>query len=205
LDPAVSDRVRNDLGVTPLNFYGCFEVGRVAAECPARDGLHVNEDHCIVEIVPDPIAGDDQQGYALLTALHSWAMPFLRYRIGDRVCWRPGRCSCGSVFRRIAAPAGRDDDLLVLPGGRILSSFRCIFVLREHKPILRYRAIQEALDRLTILIVASEPMPPDSVNRIRSALLEIIGEPMQIDIQFVDDIPNEGPKFRSFISRLPKR
>ena len=203
LDELLRAQLVADFAVDPYNFYGSLEIGRIAAECPAREGLHVNTDHVILESRNgDRPAGEDEPGTVLVTALNARAMPFIRYRLGDRVVRLSKPCSCGSPFPLIAAPLGREGDIIALPSGRIVSPFWCFFVLRRHLDILRFRIIQERVDHLTVLLVTQSPWPESTLAELRREVLDQIGEPVTIDVRVVDAIPEEKDKFRSFVSRL---
>ena len=204
LDELLRAQVREDLGLDPYNFYGCLEIGRIAAECPAREGLHVNVDHVILETWRgDRPAADGEDGLTLVTGLNARTMPFLRYEIGDRIVRLAQRCSCGSTLPLIGPPWGRADDLMVLPSGRRLPALRCTLVLRHHLSILRFRIIQEKVDQLTVLLVTRNPWEQGMIDELRRELLEQLGERLTIHIQCVDTIPDEKEKFRAFISLLP--
>ena len=79
--PEVIEAVRAELGLEVFNFYGALEVGRIAWECPAHEGLHINLDHLIVECLDEP-GGAPEAGTVVVTAIDRRAMPFLRYRLG---------------------------------------------------------------------------------------------------------------------------
>lgn len=204
LDELLRAQVSEDLGLDPYCFYGCMETGRIAAECPAREGLHVNTDHVVLETWRgDAPAAEGEAGTVLVTALNAWSMPLLRYRLGDRVVRLGRRCSCGSPLPLIERPLGRDDDIMLLPSGCMISPFRCIFVLRQFTSIVQYRMIQETVDHLTLLLVTRGPWARETIEELRRKLLEQLGEPLTIDIRLVDVIPEERDKFRAFITRLP--
>ena len=98
----------------------------VAGECvEARDGLHVNEDHFLPEIV-DPATGEPlpagQEGELVLTALTKEALPMLRYRTGDVTRLDPAPCRCGRTTVRMARVKGRTDDMLVIKGVNVYPS-----------------------------------------------------------------------------------
>src|SRR5574337_426553 len=83
LDPVVRRRVSDDLDVDFLNFYGSVESGRIAWECAAHEGLHINADCVILERAADTeLSGAGSS--VIVTNLNSFAMPFIRYRLGDR-------------------------------------------------------------------------------------------------------------------------
>jgi phenylacetate-CoA ligase len=205
LNESLRAQIHEDLGLDPYCFYACIEVGRIAAECQMREGLHVNSDHLILETWRgDGPAARGEPGTVLLTGLNAWSMPLLRYRIGDRVVRLAGQCSCGSPLPLIDRPLGREDEAILLPSGRIVSPRRCNHVLREFTSILQFRMIQETVDRVTLLLVTKEPWTPKTTDDLRQKLLEQLGEPLAINIQFVDAIPEERDKFRAFMSRLPR-
>ena len=116
------------LGLTAVDFYGLSEVigPGVAAECAeARDGLHVNEDHFLVEIV-DPATGERLgpgcEGELCFTSLTKEALPMIRYRTGDLSALTLEPCPCGRTFARMARVKGRTDDMIVVRGVNVYPS-----------------------------------------------------------------------------------
>jgi phenylacetate-coenzyme A ligase PaaK-like adenylate-forming protein len=121
-------RIEELLGLRALDIYGLSEVigPGVAAEClEAADGLHVNEDHFLVEAV-DPQTGapvpDGTAGELVFTTVTREALPLLRYRTGDVASLRHGTCECGRTLVRMSKVAGRRDDMLVLRGVNVYPS-----------------------------------------------------------------------------------
>lgn len=119
--PAMRDELEEQLGVTATNIYGLTEIigPGVASECLRKNGLHVQEDHFLCEIV-DPQTGlplaDGDRGELVITTLTREAMPVVRYRTGDLTrCWREP-CACGRTTARIDWLTGRVDDMLVIRG-----------------------------------------------------------------------------------------
>ena len=109
-------------GCPAVDFYGLSEIigPGVAGECvEARDGLHVNEDHFLPEIV-DPRSGAPlpagDEGELVLTSLTKEALPMIRYRTGDVTRLEPAPCRCGRTTVRMARVKGRTDDMLVIKG-----------------------------------------------------------------------------------------
>jgi phenylacetate-coenzyme A ligase PaaK-like adenylate-forming protein len=116
------------LGLRALDIYGLSEVigPGVAAECyEAADGLHVNEDHFIVEAV-DPASGepvpDGTPGELVFTTVTKQALPLLRYRTGDIASLNREPCRCGRTLARMSKVIGRRDDMLVLSGVNVYPS-----------------------------------------------------------------------------------
>src|ERR1700722_5752096 len=121
-------RIEGLLGIRALDIYGLSEVigPGVAAECVvAADGLHVNEDHFLVEAL-DPVSGlpvpDGQLGELTFTAMTKQALPLLRYRTGDIASLHRGRCECGRTLAKMSKVTGRKDDMLVIRGVNVYPS-----------------------------------------------------------------------------------
>ncbi len=115
--------LENGLGIEAFNVYGMTEtggVGTLGQDCPAHDGIHVWEDHYIIEILDkntkEPLS-DGEEGELCVTSLTRSAMPIIRFRTGDltRIVSRT-TCSCGRTHVRIAPITGRVDDMLIIKG-----------------------------------------------------------------------------------------
>ena len=125
---AMRSRIEELLGLRALDIYGLSEVigPGVAAEClVAADGLHVNEDHFLVEAV-DPQVGrpvpDGTPGELVFSTLTKEALPLLRYRTGDVAALRRGSCECGRTLVKMSKVTGRRDDMLVIRGVNVYPS-----------------------------------------------------------------------------------
>jgi phenylacetate-CoA ligase len=115
-------------GCPAVDFYGLSEIigPGVASECvEARDGLHLNEDHFLPEIV-DPRTGaprpDGEEGELVLTSLTKEALPMIRYRTGDVTRLDRAPCRCGRTTVRMARIKGRTDDMLIIKGVNVYPS-----------------------------------------------------------------------------------
>lgn len=117
-------KLQDAYGFRAYDCYGLSEMNGpgVAFECPRQDGLHIWEDHYLVEIV-DPRTGDPlppgETGELVLTTLQREAMPLLRYRTGDLTSLIEEPCGCGRTHRRIARMKGRADDMMIVRGVNI--------------------------------------------------------------------------------------
>lgn len=118
---ALRQTVQAGLGIPALDIYGLSEVmgPGVAIECPCQDGLHLNGNHFMAEII-DPITGeilpDGEEGELVITTLTKEALPLARYRTRDLTRIIPGKCACGRDGTRIARIRGRSDDMLIIKG-----------------------------------------------------------------------------------------
>ncbi len=125
---ALRVRLQDLLGLRALDIYGLSEVigPGVASECVvAADGLHVNEDHFLVEAI-DPVTGrpvpDGTPGELVFSTVTKEALPLLRYRTGDIASLRRGTCACGRTLARMSKVSGRRDDMLVIRGVNVYPS-----------------------------------------------------------------------------------
>jgi phenylacetate-CoA ligase len=115
------------LGVSATDNYGLSEVmgPGVAGECDCACGLHVNEDHLLLEIV-DPASGEPleygEQGELVITTLTKEAFPLLRYRTHDLTALDPSRCECGRTLARMKKVRQRTDDMFIVRGVNVFPS-----------------------------------------------------------------------------------
>jgi phenylacetate-CoA ligase len=119
--------IEERLAIKAQEAYGLTELGGpgVAFDCEAQDGLHINEDHFLAEVV-DPLTLEPvpmgEKGELLLTSLQRRAMPMIRYRSKDITRLRRETCSCGRTFLRMDKVLGRTDDMLSISGVNIFPS-----------------------------------------------------------------------------------
>ena len=174
------------LGITALDIYGLSEVmgPAVSMECPAKQGLHLAEDHFIPEIV-DPGSGaplaDGETGELVLTCVTKEALPLLRYRTGDLTRLQRGECACGRTTTRMSKPVGRTDDMLIIRGvnvfpSQIEAALLQVEGLEPHYELHLDRG-ESRMDDLTVRVEASDGLLGDEdvysiVGRTLSATLQ---------------------------------
>jgi phenylacetate-CoA ligase len=201
LDEVLRRQLLADRPVELRNFYGCVEIGRIAWECAAHEGLHINTDCVIVELEDEtgmPGAGKS----VVVTNLNSLASPFIRYRLGDRCQFIEQPCSCGSPFPLMKAPMGREWDVIQLPSGRLISPWGCNLFLRDLGNLEQFRLIQERADLLTLQLKFSVRPDPKLLEKLRGQLRQHMGEPVTIRIEQRDHFDEETLKFRAFVSKV---
>jgi len=124
---AMRDQIEDAMGITAIDIYGLSEVmgPGVAAECVHQNGLHVFEDHFLIEILDpqttEPVP-DGEQGEVVFTTLTKEGIPVIRYRTRDISRLVPGKCACGRTFRRMERVTGRTDDMLIIRGVNVYPS-----------------------------------------------------------------------------------
>ncbi|MDO8848446.1 MAG: phenylacetate--CoA ligase [Coriobacteriia bacterium] len=120
-------QIEEILGLKAIDIYGLSEVmgPGVAAECTEQHGLHVNEDHFIIEILdPETLrpVPDGEQGEVVFTTITKQGIPLVRYRTRDISRIVTGECACGRTFRRMERITGRTDDMLIIRGVNVYPS-----------------------------------------------------------------------------------
>lgn len=200
LDAPTRDAVERDFDAEIFVFYGAIETGRIGWECRAHDGLHLNADRLILEVVEEPGA---PEGTVVVTVLAGRAMPFIRYRLGDVVApLDRGRCPCGVRLPRISGLVGREAEVVFLPSGRKVSSSPLDFALRGIDGVERYLFLQESRERLDLLVVP-RPGADLPADVLRGRVEERLEEPIEVGVRFVDALPEQPPgKRRNLIRRL---
>jgi phenylacetate-CoA ligase len=150
-------------GCPAVDFYGLSEIigPGVAGECvEARDGLHVNEDHFLPEIV-DPRTGTPlpagDEGELVLTSLTKEALPMLRYRTGDVTRLDPAPCRCGRTTVRMARVKGRTDDMLIIKGVNVYPSQLEAALLTVADLAPHYQLVVDRREAFPSLAVHVEP------------------------------------------------
>ena len=119
--------IEEKLGLKAYDIYGLTEImgPGVAYECSEQNGMHVNEDHFIVEVI-DPDTGEvlpeGTQGELVFSCITRQAFPLLRYRTRDVGVIRRDKCSCGRTFLKMSKPMGRTDDMLIIRGVNVFPS-----------------------------------------------------------------------------------
>ncbi|GAB2866371.1 phenylacetate--CoA ligase [Actinoallomurus bryophytorum] len=145
------------LGLAALDIYGLSEIigPGVATECLERSGLHVNEDHFLVEAVdPDGVPVPDGVPGELVFSTPREAMPLLRYRTGDIASLSHAPCACGRTLVRMSKVLGRRDDMLVIRGVNVYPREIEAVVLRHASA--HYQVVVDRRAAMPRLIVACE-------------------------------------------------
>jgi phenylacetate-CoA ligase len=205
---AMRAQLEAELGLKALNIYGLSEIvgPGVAAECPeARDGLHVQEDHFLVEVV-DPRTGrhvpDGTDGELVFTTLTKEALPLLRYRTGDIAHLTRERCACGRTFARMSAVRGRRDDMLIVRGANLYPSQIEHILLAQDGIAPHYQLVVERPAQLDEVTVHCEPVEAGTDTealcaRVRDAIRQRIGIHVAVVLRAPGELPrSEGKAVR---------
>lgn len=202
VDDKTRDAVDAAWQVKVVDMYTAKEVGYIALQCPLHAHYHVQSENLIVEILDDSGAPcpPGEVGRVVVTTLHNFAMPLIRYEIGD-FAEAGDACECGRglpVLRRIM---GRERNLLRLPDGqRHWPSFpqsRWAAIA----PIRQLQLVQKSLQDIRVRIVAPRDLSADEAQRLIAVLQDCLGYPFRMTVARVDEIARAGNyKFEDFVS-----
>ena len=134
------ESIQEGLGIKAFDIYGLTELTGpgVAYECSEQKGMHINEDHFIVETIdPDTLeplpAGS--KGELVFTSITKEAFPLLRYRTKDICILNTEKCSCGRTHIRMSKPMGRSDDMLIIKGVNVFpSQIESVLIEQGYQP-----------------------------------------------------------------------
>ena len=190
--------------------YGSREAGNMACECDHHRGLHVSSPTHLVEVLrPDgALAGPGECGELVVTCFETFAMPLIRYRIGDRATWADGPCTCGRAWPLLQQVNGRVNDAFATPGGGTIDG--CYFTMGFFGSdwLEKFQVVQEAPDRVRVFIVPRDPAASrESVEGDLAHYEEhvhmVMGRSCSVEFEFVDAItPSPQGKHRYTISKV---
>lgn len=173
--------------------YGAQEVNRIAWDCRAHRGLHVDAESVHVEIlVGDRLAEPGEEGEVVLTSLRNTLMPLVRYRIGDLGRIEPRPCPCGRGLPLLTLSGGRMDDQLLLPSGRLIGPRRIVPLVERFEGFRQFRVVQTGAARVEVLLVKAPNAPPDLEHGLGDALRGLFEEELDVDVRAVDEIRLTG-------------
>lgn len=196
---AMRQEIQDKLKIIATDNYGLSEVmgPGVAGECLERNGLHINEDHFLVEVInPDTLepvpAGET--GELVITTLTKEAFPVIRFRTRDLTRIIPELCRCGKKFIRMSRVMGRTDDMLIIKGVNVFPSQiePILFDIEGTEP--HYQIVVERkghLDEVTVHVEVQESIFFDEmkkqnklINQIKERLASELG--ISVEVRLVE-------------------
>jgi phenylacetate-CoA ligase len=192
--PAMRLRIRQTFAAPLYETYGSHECPLIAWECRHSGDLHTCDDGVLVEVLQDGRAAEPgERGEVVLTNLHAYAMPFLRYRIGD-LATRADGCRCGLPFASIGEIQGRMIDYFPLPDGRLLHPYEIVsrLVWGPGEWLRQYQLVQERRDRVVLYAVTDGPPSPERLEEIGRPVRPMLGPAVEFEVRVVERIPVES-------------
>lgn len=169
-----------------------------------HDGLHINSDSLIVQIVNEngKEAKDGEPGNVIVTDLNNYAMPFIRYNMDDIAIRSEKKCLCGISFPLLREIRGRKSDYLKLPSGGEIIPYAVEYLVLTINEIEEYQIVQNTIDSIDINIVSSNKYDFLNDNILRDTVKNIT-EFKQININHVNEIKRtKSNKLRTVICNV---
>ncbi|MFY9685608.1 MAG: hypothetical protein WAJ88_07390 [Pseudolabrys sp.] len=208
---AMSDEIRRvtreKLGAYPIDQYGAQEVGVISGECPICKHYHMNSEAMVVEI----LRGDGtpcapgETGRVIVTSFYNYAMPFIRYEIGDYAVAGPAKVKCPVRLPVLSRVLGRYRNTFTLKDGRIIYPYVEIGRFRDFIPFEQVQVVQTDYDAVEVRYVPLSEAKADEAG-LQTYVREAIDRSLNVRAVAVDKIPRSASgKFEDFLSLVPQR
>jgi len=198
MTPGMRKQIDECFGLPIFEGYGSHEVVFIACKRPGCRGFKVCEEAVILEVLNgDRPAEPGEAGEVVITALHSYAMPFIRYRLGDLVVVGDPI----GPYKSLRSIEGRTIDRFFLPSGRVVHGYVLGEAVEQSGlPVRRFQITQELRNEFRVRVVL-EGGADSILERLESALLERLEPGVSVHIDVVDSVERrDGRKFYPFVS-----
>ena len=204
LTPESRAIIESTFGCRVFNRYGSREFAVIASECAAHEGLHINAENLLVEVLVDGVPSASGDGEIVITDLENYAMPLIRYRTRDMGRLGVSACSCGRGLPLLHLTGGRTTDFLTAVNGQKVSGIvLSTYGITDIAGIRQIQIVQERLESVRVRVVKGPAWSDESLRTLAARVRSFLGETMALEIEFADHIPLEASgKYRFSISRL---
>lgn len=204
LTPATRARLEAVFEVPVVDMYSTLEVGYIALQCPEHQHYHVQAESALVEVLDarGRSCAPGQVGEIVVTPLHNFASPLLRYRLGDHVLVGAA-CPCGRGLPVIERIMGRERNLITLPdGSRHWPSFPEEEWM-DIAPIRRMQLAQTGIDRVEVRLVMDRRLASTEQERLGQVLMKCLRHPFHFEFSYHETLQRgRNLKFEDFVSEL---
>ncbi len=203
LHPALRQRCQQLGAIEIVDMYSSQEVGLIALQCPVSGLYHVQSESLLVEVLDE--AGrpckPGEVGRVVITDLHNFATPLIRYEIRDYAEAGP-ICPCGRGLPTLSRILGRRRNMVVLPDGSKHWPLIGAYHFREVADIRQYQAIQHSLDDIEIRLVVTTTLSAAQENTLSDMIHDALGHAFPLRFNYFErELPKtRGGKFEEFIS-----
>lgn len=184
--------------------YSARETGYLALQCPDHDVYHVQSESALVEVIDEDgrACQPGETGRVVVTPLHNFGMPLIRYDIGDYA--QVGEhCPCGRRLPVLTRIMGRFRNILTLPDGSRRWPTLAPGKLLDIAPVRRYKVVQKSLDDIEIRLIVERPVEARELTALRAHFTEQLGHAFNWRFVFLDEFPPQpGDKFEDFVSEI---
>jgi phenylacetate-CoA ligase len=185
--------------------YSANETGIIALQCREGGRYHAQSETIFLELLGEDGAPcrPGETGRVVVTDLHNFVMPLIRYDIGDYAVWADG-CPCGRGLPALARIAGRTRNMFVRPNGeKFWPTALKAEVYKALAPARQIQIVQRTPSRLDVRLVSPAPLDAAAENVVRQRITEAIGYPFELHFNYVEEIPrSRGGKFEDCVSEV---
>lgn len=202
--PSLRQILRERWGVALADTYSCTEAGTIALQCPRDGHYHVQSESVYVELLDADgrPSAPGEPGRVVITPLHNFAMPLLRYDIGDFAEWG-SPCQCGRGLPVLHTLFGRVRNMARDPSGRLFQPGFDEAMDKARVAVRQYQIVQHAPATLEMLYVMDRDLTADESDRLTRALGRGMGYAVHAGFSRVAAIPRSpGGKYEGFISHI---
>ena len=183
--------------------YGSAENGIIAFQC--REGnMHMMSDHMCIEFLDENNKNikPGEQGRIVTTDLSSYAMPMIRYDIGDIGKPSEKQCTCGVTLPLMEIVEGRKEDFIKTTDGKLVHAAYLCYTLKDDT-VHEFKMYQKAADKLHVQIVKSPLYNSGSEKILEEKLRTALGQDVNISFEYLENVPRESSgKLRYFVSEI---
>jgi phenylacetate-CoA ligase len=204
VDERLRRACRSAWGVEITDTYSAAETGYLALQCPEHRHYHAQSETVLVEVLDreGTACAPGETGDVVVTPLHNFATPLLRYEIGDRA-EVGGPCPCGRGLPVIRRILGRAKHELVLPSGSRRHAWLGTDEFAENPAIVQHQVVQRSLEELEFRLVVRRPLTAAEETRLADVLRKNLGHPFRVTFRYLDGIPRApSGRFFEFLSEL---
>jgi phenylacetate-CoA ligase len=197
------DITEKAFGCKVMNRYGSREMGNIASECQHQKGLHIHEDHVVVEILNEhqESCKPGELGELVITDLHSFGFPMIRYRIGDIGVFSEKPCSCGRPYRLLDRVEGRTFDIVVGCNGNRVPGTYFTLLLKKVPGIDKFQLRQNKELEIQVCVVVNADFTPLVEQQMVEGMKEKLGYDTRIVVKTVERFePSASGKHRWIVS-----
>ncbi len=183
--------------------YGSSENGIIAFQC-RQGNMHVMADHLALEFVDENSkhVKPGELGKIVITDLVGYAMPLIRYEIGDMGRYLEETCTCGITLPLMEVVEGRKEDFIRTKEGRLVHAAYLCYTLKDDA-VHEFKMYQKEIDRFLVQIVKSSKFNTTTEHDLRKKLQSALTDDVIIDFEYLESIPREASgKLRYFVSEI---
>ncbi len=167
--------------------YSSRELATIGYECPSGS-LHVGETRYVEVVANDQRVAPGQMGEIVITSLHQFAMPLIRYKIGDLGTLHPEACTCGRSMPVLKEIAGRTHDFLVTADGQFVHGEFFAYTFRPKPEVKQYQVYQPDKQHLEVRLLCNTPVSEAWLANARAEVQARFGAATEISLRLVDHI-----------------